>query len=192
MIIDSTVAPVLAQPVVVVGGPTGPSGGPTGPTGRTGATGATGAGAFTGPTGSTGSTGSTGATGAGAFTGPTGPTGYTGPPGVAVTGTTGCTGPTGPTGSTGPTGTIFTGATGGVSGYINFGNVSIQWGKVNAGSTAFFPATFGQIPMVTFGVTGTTGAAGVYMTGLSISGFVANAVAGGATPQLDWIAIGPM
>ena len=93
-------APIAAQPVVVVGGPTGPSGGPTGSTGPTGL-----ATAFTGPTGRTGptgpiGTGPTGATGAGAFTGPTG---RTGPPGsIGQTGATGATGTIGPTGSVGP------------------------------------------------------------------------------------------
>lgn len=81
-------APITAQPVVVVGGPTGPSGGPTGNTGPTGSMGLTGPTAATGRTGPTGNTGPTGVTGAGAFTGPTG---YTGPPGSL-----GQTGPTGP------------------------------------------------------------------------------------------------
>lgn len=109
-------APIMAQPVVVVGGPTGPSGGPTGPTGINGATGPTAA-AFTGPTGATGF----GATGPTGFAGGIGPTGYTGPPGnfgptgltgpIGVTGPLG-TGPTGPTGVTGVTGPQGTGPTG--------------------------------------------------------------------------------
>jgi len=125
-------APVMAQPVVVVGGPTGPSGGPSGPTGNTGPsgtnatgvtgpTGMTGAGA-TGPTGFTGKLGSTGPSGPPGNAGPTGQsavgvtgyTGYTGNTGFGATGPTGNTGPsggpTGPTGNTGPTGS--TGNTG--------------------------------------------------------------------------------
>src|SRR5262252_2302830 len=103
-------APIAAQPVVVVGGPTGPSGGPTGMTGPTGS-----AVAFTGPTGRTGptgplGTGPTGATGAGAFTGPTG---RTGPPGSAATGPSGATGPTGPIGVHQSGSANFTGPTGG-------------------------------------------------------------------------------
>lgn len=85
-------APVLAQPVVVIGGPTGPSGGPTGGTGPTGPSGLS-------PTGTTGPTGITGPTGRGA-TGPIGPTGTTG-----LTGPQGTPGATGPSGSPGPFGT---------------------------------------------------------------------------------------
>jgi len=84
-------AQILAQPVVVVGGPTGPSGGPTGPTGPQGSVSVTGP---TGPRGETGPTGERGVTGTpgldGTLTGPTGPTG----PG----GTVAEMGPTGPTG----------------------------------------------------------------------------------------------
>jgi hypothetical protein len=91
--IQSTIrAPILAQPVVVVGGPTGPSGGPTGPTGPAGSTSLTGA---TGPQGPTGAQGLPGPTGAPGLNGTlTGPTGATGPPGpIAATGPTGPTGP---------------------------------------------------------------------------------------------------
>lgn len=89
-------APILAQPVVVIGGPTGPSGGPTGSTGPTGIMGPLATGA-TGNTGPRGLTGPTGVTGAGAFTGPTG---FTGPPGSGgATGATGMTGPFGAVGS---------------------------------------------------------------------------------------------
>lgn len=91
-------APVMAQPVVVVGGPTGPSGGPTGPTGAIGATADQGATGPTGRLGPTGNTGPTGVTGAGAFTGPTG---FTGPPGSAGGTGPAATGPTGPPGLTG-------------------------------------------------------------------------------------------
>lgn len=90
---SKTPAPILAQPVVVIGGPTGPSGGPTGTTGPTGRTGAAATG-VTGNTGPSGPTGSTGHTGAGAFTGPTG---FTGPPGSLGPSST-VTGPTGPIG----------------------------------------------------------------------------------------------
>jgi hypothetical protein len=83
---SKTPAPIMAQPVVVVGGPTGPSGGPIGPTGPTGFTGPV-ATSVTGNTGPRGLTGPTGSTGPGAATGPTG---FTGPPG-----TPGVTGPTG-------------------------------------------------------------------------------------------------
>ncbi len=89
---SKTSAPILAQPVVVVGGPTGPSGGPTGPTGPTGYTGpvATSVPGNTGPRGLTGPTGNTGAAGT-----LTGPTGFTGPPGSSITGPTGPQGPLG-------------------------------------------------------------------------------------------------
>lgn len=99
-------APVAAQPVVVVHGPTGPAGSNTGLTGPTGFTGPTGT--MTGPTGYTGATG-LGATGA---TGSTGPVGSTGPAGSP----TGATGPTG-SGSTGPTGAA--GGGGGAGGLYN-------------------------------------------------------------------------
>jgi collagen type VII alpha len=89
----------MAQPVVVVGGPTGPSGGPTGTTGPSGLTGATGPTGFIGPTGIRGFTGPTGAPGVTAFTGPTG---AIGPPGsFGATGQVGSQGPTGPTGNPG-------------------------------------------------------------------------------------------
>lgn len=108
---------ILAQPVVVVGGPTGPSGGPTGATGATGPSGINATGA-TGPTGMTGfgATGATGFTGPTGVTGPNGPPGNFGPTGLSATGTTGPTGPSGTTGAgaTGPTG--HTGAPGGPTG----------------------------------------------------------------------------
>lgn len=93
---DISPAPVMARPVLVVGGPTGPSGGPTGPTGAPGP-------AATGPTGVTGPTGG-GPTGPTGVTGPTGSTGFTGPPGSGATGPTGAGGGAGPTGATGATG----------------------------------------------------------------------------------------
>jgi hypothetical protein len=109
---------IMAQPVVVVGGPTGAFGGATGPTGNTGPSGLSATGS-TGPTGTAGPTGA-GATGA---TGPTGVTGYTGPPGnfgptgQSAVGTTGPTGTAGPTGKTGPQGIQgVTGPAGGPTG----------------------------------------------------------------------------
>ncbi len=116
-------APIAAQPVVVVGGPTGPSGGPTGPTGAsaTGPTGYTGLPGVTGPTGNTGfsATGPTGRTGPTGNTGPTslgptGPAGGTGPTGSTGLGATGPQGPGGPIGPTGPSGGP-TGPTGPIS-----------------------------------------------------------------------------
>ena len=98
-------AEILAQPVVVVHGPTGPSGGPTGATGPQGFATNTGAQGPRGPTGPFG-TGPTGPTGPGAATGPRGMTGPVGAGGL---------GPTGPTGARGvvPTNQAL--------GYINYG-----------------------------------------------------------------------
>lgn len=86
----------MAQPVVVVGGPTGPAGGATGVSGPTGNTGPTGLLGGIGPTGPQ-ATGPTGPPGIGAYTGPTG---QTGPPGSY--GGVGSVGPTGPPGPQGP------------------------------------------------------------------------------------------
>jgi len=124
-------APVMAQPVVILGGPTGPSGGPTGNTGNTGPSGINATG-VTGPTGATGfgATGPTGVKGATGFTGPSGPPGNPGPTGLSAVGVTGPTGPlgTGPTGFTGVTGN--TGPSGGPTGPTgNTGNTG------NTGST---------------------------------------------------------
>jgi hypothetical protein len=96
---------IMAQPVVVVGGPTGPAGGPTGVPGPTGPSGINATG-VTGPTGplGLGSTGPTGVTGNTGSTGPFGPPGNPGPTGLSAVGTTGPTGLTGPTGFTGPQG----------------------------------------------------------------------------------------
>ena len=93
---SKTPAAIMAQPVVVVQGPTGPMGGPTGPTGPGGP----------GVTGAVGGLGPTGPTGAGG-PGPVGPTGITGPIGlVGPPGSPGpqstVTGPTGPQGVGGP------------------------------------------------------------------------------------------
>jgi hypothetical protein len=92
---SKTPAPILAQPVIVVGGPTGPAGGATGVQGPTGP-----AGEFTvGVTGPTGGIGPSGPTGVQGPSGLTGPTGLVGPPGSG-----GGIGPIGDTGPTGPTG----------------------------------------------------------------------------------------
>lgn len=109
---------ILAQPVVVVGGPTGPSGGPTGTTGPTGASGINATG-VTGPTGplGLGATGHTGVTGNTGATGYTGPPGNAGPTGLSAVGTTGPTGVTGPSGFTGQQGIQgVTGPAGGPTG----------------------------------------------------------------------------
>jgi hypothetical protein len=88
---SKTPAPIMAQPVVVIGGPTGPASGLTGPTGSTGPAGPA---STIGPTGSTGLAGQTGPTGA-VGVGVTGPTGMTGPVGGGIQG------PTGPYGAVG-------------------------------------------------------------------------------------------
>lgn len=158
-------APIVAQPVVVVGGPTGPSGGPTGPTGPSGQS-------FTGPTGYTGRTGPTGPTGFSATgpTGRTGPTGYTGPVGNSFTGPTGLgnTGPTGPAGGpTGPTGPLGTGPTGptgstGSTGYTGpSGGPTGPTGPTGlTGATGSTGATGATGPTGATGVTGPTGYTG--------------------------------
>ena len=87
---SKTPAPILAQPVVVIGGPTGPASGLTGPTGPLGPTGPVLA-SLTGNTGPRGATGNTG---------PIGPSGLTGPIGM-----------TGPPGSPGQTGPAISGST---------------------------------------------------------------------------------
>lgn len=167
MIIDSTVAAVFAQPVVVVGGPTGPSGAPTGATGYTGPTGSSVT--FTGPTGPSGVTGFTGPAGAASSTGATGPTGRTGPAGSAVTGSTGWTGPTGPTAA-------FVGGTGaGPTGFYQLNNIIVNYGKAVAGTgatgvTATFPQPYvDAAPSVTLGPTG-LGATGAYVLSVSKTG----------------------
>lgn len=155
-------APITAQPVVVIGGPTGPSGGPTGPTGLQGPTAATGATGPTGITGSSGPTGNTGATGVGAFTGPTG---MTGPPGSG-----GATGPIGPTGVTGYTGPD--GPTGGISNYarglstLPTGNVSTTE-KAMGFAAAFTPVKTGTVFVTFAGIVLNSTAAddGVQITG---------------------------
>lgn len=154
---------------VAATGPTGPNGGPTGPTGNTGPTG------IAGPTGPTGNTGPTGSNN-------TGSTGNTGPPGSL-----GPTGNTGPTGPIGPTG--YTGATGSGTGYVQFGNIILNYGKVVAtsgGVTGQFALAYTDaVPLVTIGATGPTGA---YVSALSKTGVVITTVNG--TEQVDYIAVG--
>lgn len=129
---SNTPAPIAAQPVVVVGGPTGPASGLTGPTGATGPTAATGVTGYTGPRGVTGPTGFQGATGAGAFTGPTGRTGPAGSVGAASI----VAGPTGPTGLQGTSG-----AAQGVTNYVNNPTGNVSTSEVHMGLGANFSIT---------------------------------------------------
>lgn len=162
-VVDTTPAPISAQPVVVVNGPTGPTGptpGATGPTGPTSATGPTG---NTGPTGFTGP-GITGPTG---FSGVTGATGFTGPPGSAATGPTGA-GATGPTGVTGPTG-AHSGVTGGNVASPT-GNISTTETSMGLGASAGFfytPTNTGKLVVIISGMAINSTGAG---DGTTISG----------------------
>jgi hypothetical protein len=170
-------SPVYARPIVVVVGPTGPLGAPTGPTGTTGPTGITGA-VGTGPTGNTGNTGCTGKQGL------TGPTGFTGPPGGTQTGSTGTVGPAGPTGPA-----SFTGATG-TSGFVELGNMVVNWGSAASATGGGATGTFAQaytdaVPRVTLGLTGATGA---WVSSLSKTGLVITSANG--TPTVAYIAAG--
>jgi hypothetical protein len=191
-IIDSDPAPISAQPVVVVHGPTGATGAFGGPTGPTGAQGN----AIVGPTGPTGVRGvsPTGPTGAGAFTGPTGPTGTTGPPGSAgptgagtgVTGPAGPTGaaggPTGPTGSVGATGPLGapTGPTGQPGGT---GFTGPPGSATNTGATGpTGPSGLGPTGAGATGATGPTGAFGPTGLGPTGSTGAASSVTGPTGP----------
>jgi hypothetical protein len=162
---SNTPAPIMAQPIVVIGGPTGPGGGPTGPTGPQGAVSLTGATGNTGPTGRTGPTGITGATGAGAFTGPTG---FTGPPGIGAPSTV--TGPTGPTG-VGPTGGGGGGLSNHVTGQLDLpaGNVSTTEKAMGLGAfgAKITPASSGNVFVIFAGVALNSTAAG---DGVTITG----------------------
>lgn len=158
-------APISAQPVVVIGGPTGPSGGPTGPTGMLG-TGVTGA---TGPTGHTGpmATGPTGLQGAGAFTGPTG---MTGPPGVGSPSTV--PGPTGATGAVGPSSTTQVSSN---QRPAPVGNVSTNETAMGLGAFFLFtPASSGKTFVLLSGVALNATAAG---SGVNITGQFGTGVA---------------
>lgn len=142
---SSTSAPIMSQPVVVVGGPTGPSGGPTGPIGPTGPLG-TGPTGSIGPTGPFGLAGATGATGAGAFTGPQGPTG---PVGGGSPGPTGPAGPFGPTGPVGSLATLWSAKTGPLT--------TTSTSEVAAGMNAqLVPDHSGRVQFTLTGVTGNT------------------------------------
>lgn len=169
---SNTPAPISAQPVVVVGGPTGPASGLTGPTGSTGPTAAIGVTGYTGPTGRTGPTGLQGATGAGAFTGPTG---YTGP-----AGSLGATGRTGPTGSTGPIGVY-------ASGSQNFLGPTGGWGTtpLMVGlNFAFTPIASGKCFLIVAGIARNITGGAVTITGYYGTGTAPAAgavVPGGAT-----------
>lgn len=178
----SVPAPIMAKPVVVIGGPTGPSGGPTGPTGAQGTASVTGATGYTGPTGIVGFTGPTGSPGAGAFTGPTG---NTGPPGIGSPSTV--AGPTGPQGPPGATGS-------GAGGLPNFnyanaptpaGNVSITETAMGLGQSGcvITPNKSGKVLVIFSGMVRNSTAAGdgVQLTGRYGSG---TAPANGVTTGL--------
>lgn len=146
-------APIMAQPVVIVGGPTGPSNGPTGSTGPAGAAGATGVTGAVGPTGTTGPTGGTGPTGAGAFTGPVG---LTGPPGSV--GLTGPIGPTGPLGPTGPQGQLTGSRSKQTSSTITLPNITTA--NTAYGAALYYtPSVSGRVMVWATGVAQNTAAA---------------------------------
>jgi collagen type VII alpha len=167
-------APIMAQPVVVVGGPTGPSGGPTGATGPAGLATITGATGSVGPTGVTGPTGAVGATGAGAFTGPTG---RTGPPGSAGAAST-VTGPTGPLGATGAStgiGGIYTAASGGP-----FGPYGTTLSFIGLGFR-YTPVSSGRLMLIFAGLArNSTGGTGAGTSIMAKYGTGASPVAGAA------------
>lgn len=160
----SVPAPIMAKPVVVIGGHTGPSGGPTGPTGVAGP-GVTGSTGPQGLTGHTGPTGSTGSPGAGAFTGPTG---MTGPPGVGSPSTV--VGPTGPQGPVGATGSGAGGSPNKLSTFFNspVGNVSTTEKAMGFGSSCnIVPNSSGAIFVLFTGMVANATAAG---DGVTITG----------------------
>jgi hypothetical protein len=192
-------APIMAQPVVVVGGPTGPSGGPTGSVGATGPTGS--AASFTGPTGRTGppGTGPTGPTGAGAFTGPTG---RTGPPGLGVTGPTGVTGPQGMTGSQGPLGpgnfaqTNVAAPAGNIGGTNTMMGLAVYLTPTHSGNVVFSVGGVTQNTTASGGVqiqarygTGTAPVNGTGASGAS-AGAVPNVIPGSTTAQVGFSIVG--
>jgi hypothetical protein len=153
---SKTPAPIMAQPVVVIGGPTGPSGGPTGVTGPTGYTGPV-ATSVTGNTGPRGLTGPTGATGAASTQ--TGPTGMTGPVGGGIPG------PTGPYGAVGVGSFVSTYASGingpyGSEVMVGFG-ANIHYTPTKSGNVLVMFA--GQARNATVGATTTV--SGRYGTG---------------------------
>lgn len=161
---SSVSAPIMARPVVVVGGPTGPASGLTGPTGPQGAASLTGATGPIGPTGPYGLTGPTGHTGLGAFTGPTG---FTGPPGSVGAPST----VIGPTGATGPQGSIPTARSMFLTAAGPFGPYGTSYTALGLGFT-YTPVASGRV-FLTFsgrarnsaGSTGGVTIAGIYGTG---------------------------
>lgn len=146
---------------------------------------------FIGPTGATGPTGPTG------NTGPTGPTGNTGPTGsTGVTGPTAATGPTGNTGGNLPT-SAGTGAVSntGVTGFVQFGNVIINWGEANVSTskaTFTFATPYTDNPPNI--VVGTTGAGNQQPTPLpciaSVSKTGFQFIGGTVADTTWWMAIG--
>lgn len=157
-------APISAQPVVVIGGPTGPSGGPTGPTGPAGIATITGATGPSGPTGVLGSTGPTGAPGEGAFTGPTG---MTGPPGIGSPST--IPGPTGATGAVGAPGTASSDTTWDQGQVVSpVGNVSTTEVAMGLGTSfRIFTINTGVVFVIISGIVLNSAAAG---NGVTITG----------------------
>lgn len=156
---SNTPAPIAAQPVVVIGGPTGPAGGPTGPVGPAGPTGNTGATGTRGQTGPLG-TGPTGATGAGAFTGPTG---RTGPPGKGATGPTGSTGLMGQAGVSASVTQIYSNQVASPVGNISTNDTAMGMGP----NFSFTPAGSGKVLVWLSGMVLNSTAAG---SGVNIRG----------------------
>lgn len=174
---SNTPAPIMAQPVVVVGGPTGPSGGPTGNTGPSGPVGQTGPTGITGPTGFRGFTGPTGTPSVTAFTGPTG---FTGPAGSF--------GPVGPTGFTGPTGVTGSDAAipgtraayvGKSSGFTGVGTSQICYGL----NHTYTPTVSGRLLLLAAGVAQNTTANAAQIFGFYGTG--AAPAAGAAVPGIS-------
>ena len=176
---STTPAPIMAQPVVVVGGPTGPSGGPTGGMGPTGTTGYTGPSGMTGPTGIRGFTGPTGAPGVTAFTGPTGPFGPPGSVGAASS----VTGPTGAVGATGPSATIPAGRF--VSTYNSSTTLTgIGTSQVCFGlNVSYTPSYSGRLLLIASGMVQNTTANAAQAFGFYGSG--ASPASGAAVPAIN-------
>lgn len=146
-------APIMARPVVVVGGPTGPSNGPTGTRGATGPAGGLGPTGAIGALGGTGPTGATGLQGAGAFTGPTG---ATGPPGTGSPSTI-----PGPTGATGLQGSA--GSPQAATNFVNSPTGNVSTAEVHMGLGANFsitPANTGKVFAIISGMVLNSTAAG--------------------------------
>lgn len=174
-------APIWAQPVVVVGGPTGPSGGPTGATGPQGSATVTGATGPIGLTGPTGFTGSIGPTGAGAFTGPTGRTGPPGSVGAAST-------VVGPTGATGPQGALSTSNTYSLLPSNTLTGIGTTPTALGA-AASYTPSRSGQLLVFVSGVANNT-AGGSALTTVTARYGTGAAPANGATTGLGTTTIG--